>query len=184
MNGQTALVVVDVQAGFDDGAYWGGRNNPACETNVAALIAAWREQGQPVVFVRPDSGEVASPLAPGQPGNAFKPVVAGEPDLLVTKQVSRFYGTPDLHAWLAGRGIDRIAICGITTNHCCETTARLAGNLGYATLFVLDATHAFDRAGPDGVVLSADELARGTATNLHGEFTTVVSTQQAIGGLA
>jgi hypothetical protein len=33
-------------------------------------------------------------------------------------------------------------------------------------------------------VLSADELARATAANLHGEFATVVSTEQAIGGLA
>jgi nicotinamidase-related amidase len=185
VSGQTALIVVDVQAGFDDGAYWGERNNPACETNVAALIAAWREQQQPVVFVRHDSDEEASPLGPGKPGNAFKAVIAGEPDLLVTKRVnSCFYGTPDLHEWLAERDVQRVAICGITTNHCCDTTARMAGNLGYETLFVLDATHAFDRAGPDGAVLSADELARATAANLHGEFATVVSTEQATGGLA
>jgi nicotinamidase-related amidase len=185
MTAQTALVVVDVQRGFDDGSYWGPRNNPECEANVATLIEAWRGRGHPLVFVRHDSAEDASPLAPGRPGNDFKRVVAGEPDLLVTKQVnSCFYGAPDLHAWLAGRGIGRIAICGITTNHCCETTARMAGNLGYETLFVLDATHAFDRAGPDGVVLSADELAHATATNLHGEFATVLSTEQAIGGLA
>jgi nicotinamidase-related amidase len=82
--------------------------------------------------------------------------------------------------WLAGRGISRIAICGITTNHCCETTARMAGNLGYETLFVLDATHAFDRTGPDGITLTADELSRTTATNLHGEFATAIDTARAI----
>ena len=61
-------------------------------------------------------------------------------------------------------------MCGITTNHCCETTARVAGNLGYDVWFALDATHTFDRIGPDGVALTADALARATATNLHGEF--------------
>jgi nicotinamidase-related amidase len=180
----TALIVIDVQRAFDDESYWGPRNNPSCEQRVAMLIDAWRAASQPVVFVRHDSTEPSSPLRPGRPGNAFKDVITGDPDLLVSKQVnSCFYGTPDLHAWLAGREIARLAICGITTNHCCETTARMAGNLGYETVFVLDATHTFDRAGPDGVVLSADELARATAASLHGEFATVVDTDDAIRSL-
>ena len=172
-----ALLVVDVQLGFDDSSYWGPRNNPGCEANVAELIAAWRAAGRPVVFVRHDSDEPHSPLRPGEPGNAFKPALDGEPDLLVTKRVnSAFHGDPDLAAWLRERGLDGIAICGITTNHCCETTARVGGNLGFDVLFVLDATHTFDRRGPDGTWMSADELARATATSLHGEFATVVST--------
>jgi nicotinamidase-related amidase len=180
----TALIVVDVQRGFDDAGFWGPRNNPHCETNVAALIAAWRERAQPIVYVRHDSTNPESPLAPGQPGNDFKDVIAGTPDVLVTKQVnSCFYGAPDLHAWLRERQLGRIALCGISTNHCCETTARMAGNLGYETRFVLDATHAFDRAGPDGETLTADELSRATATNLHGEFATVIDTATAIDSL-
>jgi nicotinamidase-related amidase len=178
---RTALVVVDVQQAFDDAGYWGVRNNPDCEANVAALIAAWRAAGRPVVFVRHDSDEPASPLRPDRPGNAFRPELTGEPDLLVAKRVnSAFHGDPDLAAWLRARGLDGIAICGITTNHCCETTARVGGNLGFDVLFVLDATHTFDRTGPDGTTLTADELARATATNLHGEFATVVRTDQLV----
>lgn len=75
-------------------------------------------------------------------------------------------------------------VCGITTNHCCETTARVGGNLGHDVLFVLDATHTFDRTGPDGATMTADELARATATNLHGEFATVVATADLLGGQA
>jgi len=173
---RTALVVVDVQQAFADADYWGTRNNPACEANVAALLAAWRAAQRPVVFVRHDSDEPVSPLRPGEPGNAFKPQVEGEPDLLVTKRVnSAFHGDPDLAAWLRERELDGIAICGITTNHCCETTARVGGNLGFDVLFVLDATHTFDRQGPDGSWMTADELARATATSLHGEFATVVA---------
>jgi nicotinamidase-related amidase len=173
----TALLVIDVQRAFDDDDYWGVRNNPACEANVAALIGAWRDAGRPLVYVRHDSVEPGSPLAPDSPGNAFKDVVSGEPDLLVTKQVnSAFYGDPDLDGWLRERGIGSIAVCGITTNHCVETTARMGSNLGYDVLFALDATHTFDRTGPDGERLSADELARATATSLHGEFAAVVKT--------
>lgn len=176
-----ALVVVDAQQGFDDPA-WGVRNNPACDTNIAVLVRHWSDQGRPLVYVRHDSTEAGSPLHPDGPGNRLKTYLDAEPDLLVTKSVnSSFHGTPDLHGWLTERAVPGIVVCGITTNHCCETTARVGGNLGHDVLFALDATHTFDRAGPDGQVLTGDELARATATNLHGEFATVVSTADLVG---
>src|SRR4051794_34571156 len=142
-----ALLVVDVQRGFDDASYWGPRNNPDCEANVAALLAEWRRHDRRVVFARHDSDEPESPLRTGQPGNDFKPVIEGEPDLLVTKQVnSCFHGDPDLDAWLRAEDLDGLVIAGITTNHCCDTTARVGGNLGHTVLFAIDATHAFDRS--------------------------------------
>jgi nicotinamidase-related amidase len=172
-----ALIVVDVQRGFADPT-WGRRNNPACEENVARLIETYRRRGEPLVFVRHDSNEPGSPLAPGTDGNAFQDVVTGEPDLLVTKHVnSSFLGDPPLDPWLTERGIDRIAICGIQTNMCCETTARMGGNLGYEVRFVLDATHTFDLTGPDGQTIPADLLAQVTAANLDGEFARVVTTR-------
>ena len=180
----TALVVVDVQRAFDDHSHWsptGHRDNPDCEANVAALIEAWRADGGPIVFVRHDSSEPGSPLAPDHPGNAFKDVVTGEPDLLVTKQVnSAFYGAPDLDAWLREHDLGALALCGIQTNHCVETTARMGGNLGYDVTLVLDACHTFDREGPDGTLMTAEELSRATATSLHGEFATVVRTADVV----
>src|SRR3954452_23662529 len=167
-----ALIVVDVQRGFDDAACWGRRDNPNCEANVERLIGAARVRGDAVVFVRHDSDEPDSPLRPGQDGNAFKDGVTGEPDLLVTKTVNAaFLGEPRLGDWLDERDIHGLDVCGITTNHCCETTARLGGNLGYDVRFVLDATHTFDRGG-----VPAAELSRITGVNLDGEFATVVST--------
>ena len=69
---------------------------------------------------------------------------------------------------------------GIQTNMCCETTARMAGNLGYVTLFVLDATHTFDLPSHGGGTISANELARVTASNLQEEFADVVLTKDLI----
>lgn len=176
-----ALVVVDVQRGFADPS-WGRRDNPDCEANVERLVRAWREAGRPVVVVRHDSVSAGSPLHPDAPGNDLLPLVPRDPDLLVTKTVnSSFHGTPDLEAWLRSHGLTGVVVCGITTNHCCETTARVAGNLGFDTLFVLDATHTFDRVAPDGTVVPAELLARVTAANLHGEFATVVSTDDVVG---
>jgi len=180
---RAALLLVDVQQGMDDPS-WGPRNNPGCEANVGRLLSHWRERGGTIVFVRHDSVEPGSPLEPSQPGNAFKPVISGEPDLLVTKDVnSAFLGTPALEPWLRDRGIDAIVVAGIQTNMCCETTARMGGNLGFDVAFALDATHTFDLADPlGGGTIDADTLARVTAANLHGEFAQVVSTEELIAG--
>jgi nicotinamidase-related amidase len=180
---RTALIVVDVQQGFEDPT-WGERNNPACEENIAALIEAWRAVGQPIVYVRHDSTEAGSPFTPGEAGNDFQDILTGEPDLLVTKRVnSSFHGEPDLAEWLRGEGIRRVAVCGIQTNMCCETTARVAANLAFDTTFVLDATYTFDLPAHGGGSISADELARVTASNLDPEFGRVVDTQEAVAGL-
>ena len=180
---RAALVLVDVQQAFLDPA-WGTRNNPECETNVGRLLAHWRAHGGTVVFVRHDSIEPDSNLHPSHPGNAFQPVIEGEPDLLVTKEVnSAFIGTPPLEPWLRRRGIDAIVVAGIQTNMCCETTARMGGNLGFDVAFALDATHTFDLPDPiDGGRIDADTLARVTAANLHDEFARVLSTDQLIAG--
>jgi nicotinamidase-related amidase len=178
-----ALIVVDVQAGFDD-PWWGRRNNPCADANIAALVDGFAHAGQPVIYVRHDADDPRSPLHPDRPGHRLKSYLRAAPQLIVSKRVnSSFHGAPDLHAWLTARGISRVVVAGITTNHCCETTARVAGNLGYHVWFALDATHTFDRTGPDSSTMTADELARATATNLHGEFATVTSTAAILTGL-
>ena len=171
--------MVDVQQGFDD-PWWGRRDNPSCDANIAALVDRWSARGRPLVLVQHASANPESPLHLESAGHALKDYLADHtPDLLVTKSVnSSFHGTPDLHEWLREQSIDSIAVCGITTNHCCETTARVGGNLGYDVAFVADATHTFDRQTPDGAWMSAEELARATATSLHGEFATVVPTAE------
>ena len=174
-----ALVVVDVQQGFDD-PWWGRRNNPVCDENIEALVRSWTRNGRPVVLVQHDSLNPGSPLHPDAPGHALKPYLQEvTPTLRVSKTVnSSFHGDPDLDSWLRDTGVAGIVVCGITTNHCCETTARVGGNLGHDVLYALDATHTFDRRAPDGELVTADELARITAVNLHGEFATVVTTAQ------
>ena len=74
-------------------------------------------------------------------------------------------------------------MAGIQTNMCCETTARMGGNLGFDVAFALDATHTFDLPDPiGGGRIDADTLARVTAANLHDEFAQVLSTDELIAG--
>lgn len=179
-----ALIVIDMQRAFDDLAFWGATTNPACEANVAALIGAWERRGEPIVVVRHDSVSPGSPLHPDALGNALVDAVAAvSPALFVTKSVnSAFYGDPDLHGWLQERGISEVVICGIQTNMCVETTARMAGNLGYAATVVLDATRTFDLtadvAGLGVVRRTADELMATTALTLQaGGFARIATTE-------
>ncbi|WP_189108933.1 cysteine hydrolase family protein [Streptomyces camponoticapitis] len=184
-----ALVVIDVQQGFEEVEYWGVRNNPEADENIAALIDAWQASGRPVVFTRHDSVTPDSPLRPGYEGNGFKEYVerrrgtgAAESELLVVKSVnSAFYGTPDLGAWLKAAGIGQLVMAGIQTNMCVETTSRMAGNLGYDVLVPFDATYTFGQKGPWGWELTAQELARATAVSLHGGgFAKVVTTDEVV----
>ncbi|MGW6690588.1 cysteine hydrolase family protein [Streptomyces sp. NPDC054961] len=180
----SALLVIDVQKGFDDADFWGPRNNPAAEANIAALMDAWQESGRPLVIVQHASRQTGSVLAPDQPGYALKDFVAERAEraaLHITKSVnSSFYGTPDLADWLTEQNVGQVVVAGIQTNMCVETTARMAGNLGYEVLVPLDATHTFDLAAearPDAPRLTADQLATATAVNLQGGgFARIVTT--------
>ena len=179
----TTLLVVDLQVGFDE-PRWGRRNNPSLERRAAELLRAWRAAGRPVVHVRHMSTEPDSPLRPGQPGNAFKPEtapVAGE--AVIEKSVnSSFIGT-SLETDLRRAGCRGLVIVGLTTNHCVSTTARMAGNLGFSTWVVSDATATFDRVGPDGIRHRAEEIHAIALSDLHGEFATVVDTAEVIAAL-
>lgn len=183
-----ALVVVDVQKGFEEAGFWGPRNNPGADDNIAALIDVWQATGRPVVFVRHDSVKAASPLRTGYVGNELKDYVeqrrgkGAGPELFLTKTVnSAFLGTPDLGAWLTEAGIGQLVLVGIQTNMCVETTARMGGNLGYDVVVPLDATHTFDLAGPFGWRRTAQELAEATAVSLHGGgFARVVTTEEVV----
>jgi nicotinamidase-related amidase len=183
-----ALVVVDVQEGFEESGFWGPRNNPGADENIASLIDTWQRTGRPVVFVRHDSVKPESPLRRGYAGNDFKEYVrerrgkgAGR-ELLVTKTVnSAFLGTPDLGAWLKAEGISQVVVVGIQTNMCVETTARMGGNLGYDVVVAYDATYTFDLAGPFGWRRSADEVAQASAVSLHGGgFARVALTKEVV----
>lgn len=175
------LLTIDVQKGFDA---FPGRNNPALETNLAELQAAWRKARRPAWHVKHNSEEPASVFRPGLPGNAFKPGTAPEPgEPVITKAVhSAFIGT-DLEERLQRAGCETLVLAGIQTNYCVASTARMAGNLGYRTFVVGDACATFPQKLLSGQVVEAQLTHDLALAELHGEFATVVNTKDVLAAL-
>ena len=145
-----ALILVDLQLAIDD-ARWGPRNNPEAERAVAALLAAWREQGLPVVHIRHDSVEPGSPYRPDRPSHAFKPEAAPrQGEAVVGKSARSAFVATTLEETLDGLGATTLVICGALTHNSVEATARHAADLGYRVFVVADACWAVDLGGRDG----------------------------------
>jgi len=172
-----ALLVIDVQKGFDRYNEEYHRNNPQLEANIARLQRAWRETGRPIIHVQHLSKLPESPLRPGQPGADIKDEVLPLPgEAVVQKSVSSAFIGTTLEADLRRRGLTTLVLTGMQTNMCVSTTARMAGNLGFTTYVVSDATATFDNMGPDGKRYGAELLHDVALADLHGEFATVVDT--------
>jgi len=180
---KTALLLIDVQKGFDE-PVWGERNNPNAEKYMARLLGAWRKNSLPVIHVQHCSTSENSPLRAGNPGNEFQDIAAPiDGETVFTKSVnSAFIGT-ELEQYLKNKGISTLVAAGLTTDHCVSTTTRMAGNLGFEVTLVSDATACFDRTGPDGRHYPAEAIHNIHLASLNGEFCTVKTTDEVLNSL-
>ncbi|MCA1593003.1 MAG: cysteine hydrolase [Acidobacteria bacterium] len=171
-----ALLVIDVQKGFDAPGR-GRRNNPGAEENIVRLLAAWRDAARPIIYVQHLSKNPASPFRPGQDGCEIKELVRPQPgEPVIQKRVNcAFIGT-DLESRLRENNLYTLVITGLSTPHCVSTTARMAGDLGFKTYVVSDATAAFDLPGPDGKTYDAEEIHNLSLVALHDEFAEIIET--------
>ncbi len=173
-----ALILVDIQKGFDNIDHWGGqRNNPNAEKNASVLLKLWRENNLPVFHIKHCSLLSASPLNEANEGNEFKEIVTPiEGEIIIKKHVnSAFIGTT-LKEHLDNAKITKLVIAGLTTDHCISTTTRMAGNLGFDTFLVSDATATFNKKGPDGQNYPAELIHETALASLHEEFAQIVKT--------
>jgi nicotinamidase-related amidase len=190
-----ALLVVDVQESFRQRPLWAAISNPAIADDVGRLVDVARANDDLVVWVlhsEPGSGTTFDPasghvryLDPLQPH-------PGEPQL--TKTSHNAFTTTNLHQLLTRRGITEVILCGMRTEQCVETTARLAFDLGYQVTFVTEATAtnpiAHRDAPADQTVaqlladprtMPASAVIQRTEYALAGRFATIATIAEAIG---
>jgi nicotinamidase-related amidase len=180
---RAALLIIDVQKGMDDPSR-PARNNPDAEEHIARLLAAWRESGKPLVHIQHDSLNPNSVFVSGKPGFPLKDVVAplpGEPHI-VKHHHSAFAGT-ELEAILRDQGVEAVIVTGLVANHCVETTARMANNLGFMVYLPRDATASWDDVSYDGARFDAETIYQITLMNLHTEFATITTVGEVITAL-
>lgn len=172
-----ALLLIDIQKGLDDLDYYGGhRNNLQAESNARKVLDFWRNKKLPIFHVKHNSTNPNSPLVKGKIGNEFKDIVKPlANETIIEKEVnSAFIGT-DLQQKMDKLGIEKVVIVGLTTDHCVSSSARMAGNLGYDTFLVGNATAAFDKVGPNGTKYKAEMIHEIELASIHNEFATVIA---------
>ena len=181
---ESALLVVDAQDSFKVDPKWERRNNRNFERNVGALIDAYRAAGRPVIFFLHTDGD------PGFERDSvhlrlmdFISVREDEPVILKDTR-NTFTGTT-LQAQLLALGVRRLAITGIQMEQCCETTARVAADLGYAVDFVIDGTMTFPIKNWDvpGEELGVAAVEERTIYALRRRFARIVRTETLVGEL-
>jgi nicotinamidase-related amidase len=177
------LIIIDMQKGMADPAA-GSRNNPQAEDNIAQLLQAWRKAEAQVVHVRHISRSSGSFFAPGQSGVEFQDALTPLPhEHVVEKNVPDAFINSALERWLRVRGLNEIVMVGVSTNNSVEASARTAGNLGFATIVVLDATFAFAMRDYAGVQRSADEVHAMALANLMSDYATIKDTHTVLAEL-
>ncbi|MEE9431872.1 MAG: cysteine hydrolase family protein [Melioribacteraceae bacterium] len=181
-NKNPALILIDMQTAFDDEEYWGGnRNNKDAEKKSQQILFKWRELKLPIFHIKHSSQNPNSKLHKSNIGFEIKDEVKPiHGETVITKKVnSAFIGT-DLEARLNKLGITTLVIIGFITNHCVSTTARMAGNFGYETIVISDATATFDRIGINGEKYSSEIIHLTSLANLKEEFAEIIDTEQLI----
>lgn len=181
----TALLLIDVQKGVDDTAYYGGptgrANNPEAKDRIRTLLTAWRGKNGKVAFTRHNSIEEGSPLKLSlKTGEQLSGMEIAEGDIAVSKSVnSGFIGT-SLELDLRRAGIQRLVVAGFFTNVCVETTVRMAGNMGFDTYLVHDACATMNAVGIDGQDYDPQLVHDMSVAGLHGEFCTAIALNDAL----
>ncbi|HEV7317219.1 MAG TPA: cysteine hydrolase family protein [Ensifer sp.] len=174
------LLPIDMQRAFDS-APWPRRWNDAVDRNGLALLAGWRASGRQIIHVRHDSVMDGSTLAPGAPGNGFRPGFGPEGDeALVTKSVNAAFIGTDLDLRLRRLGVDTVVAFGISTDMCVSTSVRVGANLGYRMILVEDACDCFDQPDGEGGMIAARDIHRAHVATLRAEFAEVTTTAELV----
>ena len=150
---ESALLVIDAQDSFKSTDRWEKRNNRDFEKNVAQLVNLYRKHGLPVIyFIHSDEDPGFERTSPFYKLMDF--LSPHDSELVIHKVTRNVFTSTGLPAVLLEKGVRRVVITGIQMEQCCETTARVAADLGYAVDFVTEATMTFpipnwDRPGEE-----------------------------------
>ena len=175
----TALLLIDVQASFPARDYWVESLAQLWRPKQRALLDAAQANDIPVVRILHEAPGSQGAFDPNN--GLIRPLDGFEDTAAVTfnKRAHNAFTDTSLEAWLREHGVERLAISGIRTEQCCETTARVGSDLGFRVDFISDATLTFPMTR-HGVTWSADAIKARTELVLEDRFARIISTQEMI----
>jgi nicotinamidase-related amidase len=185
---QSALLVVDAQDSFKASPKWERRNNLAFDKNVGALIEAYRVAELPVVFfLHTDSDEGFATDSPFFKLMDFIKPRTDEP--VFVKNTRNCFTSTTLQPYLLEKGVRRVVVTGIQMEQCCETTARIAADFGYAVDFIPEATMTFpipnwDKPGEELGVEAIQERTEYALRRRFARITTVAEITKELKGVS
>ena len=173
------LICVDLQLGFLEEDSWGGnRNNKDAEKICAKVISTWRAHNGKIIHVRHSSKNTKSELHPDKEGFRFNPLCAPiNGETVLTKSVNSCFIGTELKKILDDMSCSTLIIIGLTTDHCISTTTRMAGNYGYNTYLISDATATFNKVGQNGEVFDSELMHKTALASLNDEFAKVITSK-------
>ncbi|QTF06574.1 isochorismatase family protein [Brenneria izadpanahii] len=177
----SALLIIDVQESFQHRPFWQEQDFPAFRQAVLRLIEGCKQQGAALVDIFHVAPEGPFSLASGHVKRL--PFLTHKPDAQFHKHVHNAITESGLEQWLRDNDIQHLIIAGMRTEQCCETTARVASDLGYRVTFVTEATMTFPMTHR-GVTLSAEQLKHRTETVLIDRFAEICSVDECLKKLA
>lgn len=177
---RTALINIDTQQSFEHRPFWQVADLPAFQASLLALISGCQQRDVPVVdiFHVDDQGPFSLESGFVKPMSFLR----HQPDVTFFKHVHNAITDTGLDFWLRSRDINHLIISGLRTEQCCETTARVASDLGYQVTFVTEATLTFPMTHK-GVTLEVETLRHRTETVLEGRFASVKTVTETLESL-
>lgn len=184
---KSALIVVDVQKSFEHRPYWRTDDVPAFAEKMKALANGAKARNVPVVHIfHVDPEDTFGGHFSLSSGLVTRMDFLPEHhDAVFHKSAHNAFNTTGLQRWLLERGTNHLVISGIRTEQCCETTARVASDLGFTVDFVTEATLTFSmRHAGSGREYSSAELKERTELVLDGRFARIATVDECLAGLA
>ena len=169
----TALLLIDVQASIPTRDYWDEALAGPWRECQRELLELVREAGIPLVRIFHEEPGSGTPFDPER--GLIRPLDGFDDPAAATfhKRAHNAFTDTGLEAWLRERGIRQVLVSGIRTEQCCETTARVAADLGFAVDFVGEATLTFPMTR-HGRTWSAVAIRERTELVLEGRFARIV----------
>jgi len=169
----TALLVVDVQESFKHREYWYYDGFAEYEERQNWLIDTVRAQGGSIVFILHNEDKGAFSVESGFV-RLMDFLHKQDEDKVFNKRVHNALLDSGLHEWLQAQSITKLLVSGLRTEQCCETTTRVASDLGYEVDFVVDATHTFNMKNQfTGETVSEAAIKQHTCMVLQDRFANV-----------